>query len=590
MPLQRCETDGRPGFRWGQAGRCYTFRRGNAEARTRARGKALRQGRAIEASARLQEGHRLVTLGRVRPALERNERQLLVPVRRLMRRLSQMISVDEWRVAAAERRLPDLDARLTNVLAMSEEEMAAVLRVPRSLTEQVDASGLARLQIAERIREIGDEAIDVVRAQLAVLLERGSHEEILRTIAQTTGLTTQQLAAVERAREAALAQGLSARQASAAADRVRRRLLDYRARLIARTEAARFTNALIQARGDELVGQGERVTRQWLSARDANVDGGDPGGPCARNDNGERFGLGEIFPSGDARPPAHPGCLPGDALVTATPAIAAQTERWYDGDLVVIGTTNDQDLTCTPNHPILTDRGWVAASLLHVGAHVVGHQSRQGVATTTQVDNQHVPARIKEIADTFRRAREVSSVPVPLSAPDFHGDGVDGQVAIIRANRSLWDGPYADVAEYRLEEMFVGRPAGSVAFTGQRHANPLAHEMTPTRGRLVSGFDLGMSLPGVHAGPFDAFGLGSTPRRDGVIQEQAPQGGTADLLPLRKSLLRHTGQIVLYDVISVRRVPFAGHVYNLQTQDGWYAVSGIITHNCRCVLELWVEE
>lgn len=308
MPLERCNAEGRPGFRWGQGGRCYTYRQGNGDARVRARGRALRQGRAIERSESLHEGHRLVTLGRVRPALEQNERRLIVPVRRLVRRLSQLISVDEWRVAAGERRLPDLDARLANLLATSEEEMSAVLRVPRSLREQVEPDELARLLIGERVREIGDEAVAVLREQLAILLDRGSHEEILRVISRTTGLTTSQLAAVERAREAALAQGLSARQASNAAERVRTRLLDYRARLIARTEAARFTNSAIQARGEELVGQGQRVTRQWLSARDANVDGGDPGGPCAINDNGERFALGAIFPSGDARPPAHPGC------------------------------------------------------------------------------------------------------------------------------------------------------------------------------------------------------------------------------------------------------------------------------------------
>jgi hypothetical protein len=48
MPVQRCQKDGKPGFKWGQDGTCYTYSN-NAE-RDKAAAKAARQGRAIEAS------------------------------------------------------------------------------------------------------------------------------------------------------------------------------------------------------------------------------------------------------------------------------------------------------------------------------------------------------------------------------------------------------------------------------------------------------------------------------------------------------------------------------------------------------------
>jgi hypothetical protein len=43
-------------------------------------------------------------------------------------------------------------------------------------------------------------------------------------------------------------------------------------------------------------------------------------------------------------------------------------------------------------------------------------------------------------------------------------------------------------------------------------------------------------------------------------------------------------------VVSVNRLPFSGHVFNLETACGWYAVSGIIAHNCRCVAIPFIEE
>lgn len=50
MPIQPCNKDGKPGFRWGQSGACYTYTPGNNAARKAARAKAARQGRAVEAS------------------------------------------------------------------------------------------------------------------------------------------------------------------------------------------------------------------------------------------------------------------------------------------------------------------------------------------------------------------------------------------------------------------------------------------------------------------------------------------------------------------------------------------------------------
>ena len=50
MPVHACQEGGKPGYRWGSKGKCYTYTRGNEASRKRAHAKAERQGRAARAS------------------------------------------------------------------------------------------------------------------------------------------------------------------------------------------------------------------------------------------------------------------------------------------------------------------------------------------------------------------------------------------------------------------------------------------------------------------------------------------------------------------------------------------------------------
>lgn len=52
MPLKRCQSNGRPGWKWGDRGKCYTYRKGDKAGSARARRKALQQARAIKSRQR----------------------------------------------------------------------------------------------------------------------------------------------------------------------------------------------------------------------------------------------------------------------------------------------------------------------------------------------------------------------------------------------------------------------------------------------------------------------------------------------------------------------------------------------------------
>lgn len=52
MPIERCSVEGKPGFRWGKKGKCYTYKSGDADSRQKALVEASRQGRTIEANSK----------------------------------------------------------------------------------------------------------------------------------------------------------------------------------------------------------------------------------------------------------------------------------------------------------------------------------------------------------------------------------------------------------------------------------------------------------------------------------------------------------------------------------------------------------
>jgi hypothetical protein len=47
MPVKACELEGKPGLKWGDSGKCYTYTPNNEGSRKNAKKKALTQGLAI---------------------------------------------------------------------------------------------------------------------------------------------------------------------------------------------------------------------------------------------------------------------------------------------------------------------------------------------------------------------------------------------------------------------------------------------------------------------------------------------------------------------------------------------------------------
>jgi hypothetical protein len=50
MPAKRCKKDGKPGWKWGDSGHCYTYTPGDKQSESRAKARMRQQAKAIEAN------------------------------------------------------------------------------------------------------------------------------------------------------------------------------------------------------------------------------------------------------------------------------------------------------------------------------------------------------------------------------------------------------------------------------------------------------------------------------------------------------------------------------------------------------------
>jgi len=466
------------------------------------------------------------------------------------------------------------------------------------------------------IREISNDTRLGIRRIVADAMAYGGHPyEQARQIRSLIGLTDRQAAAVSNFRNLletgdreAMTRALRDRRFDPTLDRtlgadaereltqeeidrqVERygeRMLTMRAETIARTETIRAANAAQNAAWSQAADKGlldrNTLRRQWLVVPDDRLCI-----YCAEvpDMNPDGVPLGGYFetPLGPAMyPPLHPQCFLGDTLVTPRSPITGYSRRAFDGDVAVVRTAAGNEFSCTVNHPILTRRGWVGAGALNEGDDLIGGAFGDGFGFGDAHD-EDVPATIHEVTNALGRSREMSSAPVPVAAEDFHGDGEGSEVAVVGSNRLLWNERNASLSE-QLRQFALSVPdvARSTLFATQREIDLGLERLGRAARRVMGCPHLSLAFGGGHARPLQRLSGASTPRFAAQLLEHTGDRNAADAKLARQLIDGRAGQIAANKVISVRRKPFSGHVYNLETEGGWYVANGIIAHNCRCV-------
>ena len=404
---------------------------------------------------------------------------------------------------------------------------------------------------------------------------------------------------------------------------------------------------------------------------------------------------GTVWKKGDSsirRPPLHFNCLLGDSHVLTVGGVSGASKRWFDGEIFIIKTSRGRELRCTPNHPILTRSGWVSASAINVGSDIVCDLVGEWKGL---VDSNHknIPPLIKDVVHSVFSSSKVLTMPVPVSAKDFHGDGVGSEVAIVASNSFLRNGFYPSFKKHLSKNDFTIRlpkvnflldRLGSLAqrlnrngpvlgsnvgvssklfdfffgvtshssklllrsvskgdsmlfknrFCGSYTNSDSIHHSSNTNSRIKCGDNILLCFPRISKLIHDVlcrsasnFGFNKVSSNNIANCVNAKPSLSGDV-NLRKSIFVHSGDnftgfwgadrtinelvsaikdnvcddglinpngfgngenglssiIGFDDVVSIERKNFSGHVYNLETDDGYYVANGIITHNCRSIL------
>jgi hypothetical protein len=263
-------------------------------------------------------------------------------------------------------------------------------------------------------------------------------------------------------------------------------------------------------------------------------------------------------------------CLLGDTRVTGA-VVRAVTRRWYEGRVVEVVTDNGRQFAATPNHPMLTTRGWVGAGELRECDNLICYRGEQDASIAGDCDVQAPPATMREIFDSVAEAATRSERRRGVEV-DFHGDGGNGDVDVASAHRKLGVGRFAALHKPLAECFLTPADRARTAFCHQcarllsvDSQECICQPTARNAGRIEAADDGGVA---------DAEGGGEGLRR--FTGEVAPSDfGDGEPAPRGARF----GDVRIDRVRSVTQREHSGHVYNLHTDHGYFVIDGAYTGN-----------
>lgn len=280
-------------------------------------------------------------------------------------------------------------------------------------------------------------------------------------------------------------------------------------------------------------------------------------------------------------------------------AVVAASKASYAGEAVEIETERGARLSVTPNHPIATPRGWVAAGQLSEGDHVFSDSREIEIVGATRapdvagwaVADQECPASAE---DLFNALATHGCRPTEVTALDFHGDaaGFDGEIDVVLVgdHQLVRDGQPAS-SKRGSEATLPGRDSDLTAEARARELAQLRVRLAATKRGEMGG--LYLASPGVmaHVAPLRTLRIGLAAQNYPQAGEASGDGVTAYAEFASQLVDRGAGHVSPDKIVRVRRFPFRGHVFDFQTLSGALSAGGIVAHNCRCgVIQLSQEE
>ena len=340
-------------------------------------------------------------------------------------------------------------------------------------------------------------------------------------------------------------------------------------------------------------------------------------------------------------PPYHFGCLSEDTLVTTCSDVSNVYKRAYEGVMVNFTTESGRCVKITPNHPVLTSRGWVKAGDLNLLDQVV---SIENIGEFAGKDYKN--SAVSEFGEMFSALDvliDPSLVSIrPTTTEDFHGDTTDTNVKVINIDSLGWDSFRKESPNCFKDGLFPFRSSVVRAFHSFCSLHSFRPVSFPAFGGLVSRFGKFGDL--LRCGyshscklllrPISKFSVkfqeitnnrvwsarkphlfsNTVCTNAGIVErshfsflsfsklvnsrifklnprvpDNSVTAGLRNAENLTKLDWQNARGAKLEKLVDLVLVQFSGHVYNLENKDNWYLSNGIVTHNCRTTILPLVE-
>ena len=362
-----------------------------------------------------------------------------------------------------------------------------------------------------------------------------------------------------------------------------------------RTARTMMTSAQNGGRMDALrraESMGIRCTKVWVATLDSRVRDSHARLDGEEVKQEEEFSNGLMYPGDPHGDPAEVyNCFLAETNIASNSEIVRSYKHQYSGDIVSIKTASGVNFSCTPNHPILTSRGWISAKFLNCGDDLLVTFGSGNEIARRNPDINHAFPRIDAIHDLLykfggKRTRTLSV--------NFHGDVPTTNVEIITQKRLLRESGDSCCRNSVDEFMFKGADKSLFCkSTFMKHLWSVlgaSFSNISSLGKIFSFFLRRLRHSEIHSlRPVALLYPSGVKPLDNDVARNAKL--------IRECLNGFTGVVFADNIVSVDISSRCSHVYNLQTENGYYFVNNIIpqreakgnyifaiAHNCRCTL------
>lgn len=308
----------------------------------------------------------------------------------------------------------------------------------------------------------------------------------------------------------------------------------------------------------------------------------------------------------------------------------AGSKARYKGPVVTLVSAGGGEITVTPNHPVVTQRGLIPAAEIQKGDYLVADRTQAKDAIgVVHLDGDLVMPRIEEVFGALTDAGQSSLVRV--GGVDFHGDAafMDKQVEVVRSDRVLSFAMNAarskllddlafvktDATAFRvrpLDALDEGHGSTSHGIVGSCDVSPslvageLGHSNS-LRGTARSGLQASQGKPTHDCGAIYADALaygqdgfagevrcmqsgrqfnatlpGPFIPAEAMSMEEFHESAITNPNAVGNALIGLAGLATFDEVVDVVCGEFDGHVFDLQEASGLMLGNNFAVSNCHC--------